>query len=792
MPRRKKDYEDEEERGLAEGSRHTIWAVIFIALAIFFAIAAFGTAGLIGNSVFSGLSYLFGKGYYLIPAILLLVGLSFFKALRPKVMKMNLIGGVIFLIAGLGLVEMIFGNGSGGLVGRGIAGGSQMLVGKASGIILGALLLISFVVIFNTTITLENLGNIFRRKEGNDLDEDDEYYDEDLGDEEYEDEPEEEYEEDEELEEEEDDEPAVAPKREPKPKNTQEEFPSIVSLTHAGQDPYQAPPLSLLGRDSGKPNAGDVKANSNIIKRTLSNFGIEVEMDEVSIGPSITRYALKPAEGVKLSRIVGLQNDLSLALAAHPLRVEAPIPGKALVGIEVPNSVKTTIRLGSLLGSNEFKGSEKPLLVALGKGISGSVLFANLAKMPHVLIAGTTGSGKSVTIHNIIASLLYRNGPELLRFIMVDPKRVELTLYNNIPHLLTPVITQPKKAIMALKWAAKEMDRRYDVLEAESVRDISSYHENVLAPALEEYNEALESGEMDGEELDEMKSKLPEPMPYIVVLIDELADIMTAYPRELEAAIVRLAQMSRAVGIHLVLSTQRPSTEVITGLIKANVPARIALQVPSQIDSRTIIDAPGADKLLGAGDMLYLGSEMSKPQRLQSAFVTEGEVKKVVKFIIGHNEETDDAPDLDIPDSAGSEGGGFDGDSDEEEDDLYEDARRIVIEMKKASSSLLQRKLKVGYARAARLIDMLEERGVVGPAEGSKPREVYDAVASGGNHASDNYADEFDREQESQDDEEEEEPEDEYEDDVEETDDEEEYEDEDDDEGEEEEEEKLV
>ncbi len=488
---------------------------------------------------------------------------------------------------------------------------------------------------------------------------------------------------------------------------------------------YMPPPLSLLEGDRGKANVGDVKANANVIRRTLGNFGIEVEMDEITIGPTVTRYALKPAQGVKLSRIVGLQNDLALSLAAHPLRIEAPIPGKSLVGIEIPNKTKATVGLSNLLSDPAFQQA-KPLTVALGRNIAGKSVLKSIASMPHLLIAGTTGSGKSVTIHAIIASLLYKHGPDDLRFIFVDPKRVELTLYNGIPHLLTPVITEPKKAILALKWAATEMNRRYDILESESARDIDSYHKKYASIFAKPAGE-----DTDG---------TPDRMPYIVIIIDELADIMQAFPRELEAAIVRLAQMSRAVGIHLILSTQRPEVNVITGLIKANVPARIALRVPTGIDSRTILDTTGAEKLLGQGDMLAIIGD-SQATRIQSAYITEDEVKKVVKYL--KDAFRDDIRDtIELSGAVTGEKAMF-GDSMEDGDDdaLYEDARQCIMEAGKASTSYLQRKLKVGYARAARLMDMLEERGVIGASDGAKPREVLESGMK--NAASDAIADEM-------------------------------------------------
>ncbi|KKS24672.1 MAG: FtsK/SpoIIIE family protein [Candidatus Nomurabacteria bacterium GW2011_GWC2_41_8] len=489
----------------------------------------------------------------------------------------------------------------------------------------------------------------------------------------------------------------------------------------------------MLEEDQGKPNTGDIKANANIIKRTLANFGIEVEMDEITIGPTVTRYALKPAEGVKLSRIVGLQNDLALSLAAHPIRIEAPIPGKSLVGIEIPNKSKSIVGLATLLSDDKFQNSSKPLTTALGRNISGKAVFGNLAKMPHILVAGTTGSGKSVSIHSMITSLLYRNGPDDLKFILIDPKRVELTLYNNIPHLLTPVITDAKKTILALKWAAKEMDRRYDILEAESVRDVESYHLNVFGKKKVKTpsGSPLAGGENeDSSSPDKGRLGGVDRLPYIVIIIDELADIMSTYPRELESAIVRLAQMSRAVGIHLILSTQRPEVNVITGLIKANIPARVALKVSSQVDSRTILDAGGAEKLLGAGDMLYSSGD-AQPERLQSAFISETEVKKVVKYLADtYRDEVSEEITL-TAGSISADKSIFESalqNEEEDDDEMYEEARACVMEAGKASTSYLQRKLKLGYARAARLMDKLEERGVIGPGDGAKPREVLEKI----------------------------------------------------------------
>ena len=665
-----------------------------------------------------------GVGYFILPVLLILLAISFLKETRPNFAISTGGGAILFMLSTLGIIDIVSKNGSGGIMGKIVSVPILKLFDTTAGLILlTAILAASFIIMFDTRPRIAPLILLFKKlfsrtpknntpvsgveieitagedneeDGGNPPKEDSVEHDEDS--------------------------------KETKTvfgigkKRTKE-----ISVDFISKGTFNPPPLSLLEGDRGKPGVGDIKANANIIKRMLQNFGIDVEMDEVTIGPSVTRYALKPAEGVRLSKILSLQNNLELALAAHPVRIEAPIPGKSLVGIELPNNTKTTVGLGTLLSDETYQKSLKSLFVALGKDISGNAHFADLGKMPHLLIAGATGSGKSVTIHTIINSLLFRNPPENMRFVMIDPKRVELTLYNGIPHLLTPVITDAKKAILALKWAAKEMERRYNILEGESVRDIASYHKNVVEPALKKTNNRQPTTDNEAEESQE---SYPEKMPYIVIIIDELADIMSSYPRELESAIVRLAQMSRAVGIHLILSTQRPSVNIITGLIKANIPARVALQVTSQIDSRTILDMGGAEKLLGAGDMLYISGEMSKPIRIQSAYISEVEVKNVVKFL--RNEYGDAVPEeITLTATPGNNSlfeSSFDDDGFEDDDELYEEAREIVIETGKASSSYLQRRLKVGYARAARLLDMLEEKGVVGPGEGSKPREVLERM----------------------------------------------------------------
>ncbi len=710
-----------EKKKLKAETKHTILAVVFFVLALFLILAGFNSAGVAGKIFKDIFSYLLGVGYVLLPILFIMLGYSFIKSEKPEIGISRALSSSLFLLSSLGLFDIASKNHAGGVLGQLTATPFVSLFDwLASIFFLGAILIISILVMFDAKPVLipylEKFWMFLKGKKS-----------ENFEDEDYE-EPIKKVTVEEEEDEEEEVEKVSKEKVQNQEKNKKEiklkedeDLPPPAGARYVSHA-YVPPPLSLLEEDKGKPNTGDIKANANIIKRTLQNFGIEVEMDEITVGPSITRYALKPAEGVKLSRIVGLQSDLALALAAHPIRIEAPIPGKSLVGIEIPNKVKSTVGLATLLADEKFANSSKPLTIALGRGISGKATFANLAKMPHALIAGTTGSGKSVTIHSVITSLLYRNGPDDLKFIMVDPKRVELTLYNKIPHLLTPVITDAKKAILALKWAAKEMDRRYDILQEESVRDINSYHETIFPK--------LEKAFLKSQEKEDFEAKRPDRLPYIVVIIDELADIMTAYPRELESAIVRLAQMSRAVGIHIILSTQRPEVNVITGLIKANIPARVALKVSSGIDSRTILDATGAEKLLGQGDMLYSSGE-AQPERLQSAFISEGEVKKVVKYLVdSYADELSDEISF-SNESINRDKSIFESnleDPNDDTDEMYEEARACVMEAGKASTSYLQRKLKLGYARAARLMDMLEEKGVISAGEGAKPREILEKI----------------------------------------------------------------
>jgi len=668
---KKKDIREEEKRGLHPDTKASILAVVFLGLAIILFLSGFGWAGPIGEYIYLGLETLLGWGYYLIPTALVLIGINALTKNKQFLATPTIVGAIFFVLSGLGILD-IMSEGAGGLAGT-ILGSLESLFGK------GASLIINLTILAAAVLATLNVPINIKRKPKDKPQEGKEprvIMPQDI-----------------------DDHP-----REETPNDSKEDTKQTPKTEgfglfsdnglKAALKNYKFPPLKLLKTSSEKPLVGDLRANANIIKRTLESFGIPVEMGEITIGPKVTRYTLKPAEGMKLSRIEALNQDLSLALAAHPIRIEAPIPGKSLVGIEVPNRVASIVRLGSLLNYPEFSKSSN-LTIPLGRDVAGEPIFTSIAKMPHMLIAGSTGSGKSVSIHSLIVSLLYKNSPATLRFIMIDPKKVELSIYDGIPHLLSPVITEGKRAIAALKFAIQEMERRYELLLEAGKRDIVGYN----------------------------KDRDDDVLPYMVIVIDELADLMSTFGREVESAIVRLAQMARATGIHLIVSTQRPSVEVITGLIKANITSRIALQVASQVDSRTILDLAGAEKLLGGGDMLFISSDYSKPKRIQGNFIDEEEIARVVKFINAENrgsiEDTlseEMGESLDKPNLYNMDGG--------DDDDLYDDALDVVIRAKKASASLLQRRLRVGYARAARLLDIMEAKGVIGPGEGSKPREI--------------------------------------------------------------------
>ena len=679
-----------------------IGVVACIGIGILLILAAAGQAGPWGGGIFTFLKSLFGIGYYLLPLVSFLFAFSLLGEERRKFVSLTLIGGGLFVLAGLGFIDVV-SSGSGGFIGS-ITGALKGPFGApASLVLLGVIAIISFLVTVNRPI---HLFEFMRKLRPGKMEEFSVTAQGDIPD----------------AEDEISDEEEVTPKEAPHP----ERAATVVESKSKPGKPmeqrpirnYVAPPLSLLSSVVEKPTAGDLQANANIIRRTLESFGVPVEMGEINVGPTITRYTLKPAEGVKLARITSLSSDLALALAAHPIRIEAPIPGKSLVGIEVPNKAAALVRLGSLFLYPEFQKTGA-LSFALGRNVQGDPVFPNVETMPHLLVAGATGSGKSIAIHSLIISLIYKNSPETLNLIMIDPKRVELSIYAGLPHLIAPVVTDNKHAIGALRWVIQEMDRRYQSLLEAGSRDIKSYN-----------------------------ASAPRKLPYIVVIIDELADLMATYGREVEGSIIRLAQMARATGIHLVVSTQRPSVEVITGLIKANITTRVALQVASQVDSRTILDNAGAEKLLGRGDLLYVSAELSKPRRLQGAYVTEAEIKAVAKFIVENNEAPREVitietsgdgstrlvpagPEDGILEEGGDSGSGngnenlfADLSEDSDDDELYIGALEVVRVAKKASASLLQRRLKVGYARAARLLDMMEERGVIGPGDGAKPREI--------------------------------------------------------------------
>lgn len=697
--RKKRSYKREEERpssflhfNINQETKRGVIVVCLFALSALLFLSFFHIAGSLGAWINTGLSHFFGVDRFLLPLVLIMIGATLAYPERGTFSSWNYLGILFFFLSFNATLNLLLVNRSepftqdltttGGYIGQFLGLTLPKFVGYwGSLVIVIALLISSIMLVFNTSLhvmfgahqTLTKwVMRLFQRspKPMREPVVDEE---EVVG-----------TQEDEELFEEADE------------KETREAFkPSIVSappkeqLLATSKRREITIPLSLLDRSSSKAQAGDIERNKQIIEKTFQEFGIDVEMGNTAVGPTVTQYTLRPAQGVKIARIVSLQNDLALALAAHPLRLEAPIPGKSLVGIEVPNTKVATVSLRDVMESKPYQEQKNALSVPLGKDVSGNAWVIALDKMPHVLVAGATGSGKSVCLNTMIISLLYQNGPDDLKLILVDPKRVELTAYVGIPHLLVPPITNVDDTVNALKWTVREMERRLDMLSKLHARNIDDYN-----------------------------AKVDERMPKIVVMIDELADLMAASGREVEATIVRIAQMARAVGIHLVLATQRPSVDVITGLIKANIPGRIAFAVASQTDSRTILDQSGAEKLLGRGDMLFTSAELTKPKRIQGAYLSPEEVSRVVSFLRKKGE-----PDYNLAITEITKAGTVFHDS-ENTDPLLEECVQVVIQSGKASTSLLQRRLRIGYSRAARIMDLLEQAGVIGPQDGSKPRDV--------------------------------------------------------------------
>ena len=641
----------------------TILAIFLLLLGAVLLLSLFNIGGPLGRGLGNWTAQLLGWTNVLLPALLLWFGLTLLT--RQEITRGTVIGSVIMVVALSALTHVFAGNDPlkaakdgthGGLVGYGLATTTKYALGTVgTTLVYLALLAVGGFVAVNRPLKraaeLAALEEQARPKqESRPV-------------------------------------PGPAPAAVPRQSDSPSE-PEFVP--RAVDTAWEQPPLELLSDDQAASDPGDTGRNTEIIERTLANFNIVAKVENVNVGPSVTQYEIRPEPGVKLNQITALDNDLALALAAHPIRIEAPIPGKSTVGIEVPNPRKANVRLRKIFGSPRWKKSGA-LPLALGLDVSGNQIITDLATMPHLLIAGATGSGKSIGINTILTSLLYTHSPKHLRLLLVDPKRVELTLYNDIPHLIAPVIVDAPKVVNALKWVVSEMERRYRLFQEHGVKNIIEFN----------------------------KAHPKETLPYLVVVVDELADLMAVSGKAVEATIVRVAQLARATGIHLVIATQRPSVDVITGLIKANFPSRMAFTVTSGTDSRTILDMTGAETLLGQGDMLFLPGNVSKPVRVQGAFVETKEIKRLTDFLKGKGTPTYDESITEAPSRGG--GGGGDGNSD---DPLYEEARTEVIRSRKASASLLQRRLKVGYARAARLLDMLEENGVIGPGDGAKAREI--------------------------------------------------------------------
>lgn len=706
------------EHNLPSGFWSQIGAVFLIAISILFVVAWFNAGGPILEWLHDAALATIGYAVYIAPLLFIYVAVEIFRAednRLPFVMKLATIMSLVWFAGIFGLLTNAAGKTTGGFIGDLVNSGMLALVDKGIAAFIYILLIlitVLFIIRVSPFTVIKKLWELSRRETSEQeanvkvmrsaaaLDTPKTSFKLNAG----------------------------VPTLDPNADSKQSRLSSLKSsvardrvaeeqaaLVTISDPNWQAPSIDLLEKKQAPADAGDVQQNAKIIKDTLSEFNIDVDMEGANIGPKVTQYTLRPPSGVKLTRITALETNIALNLAAQSLRIEAPIPGQKAVGIEVPNRRAADVRLYSILTSKQWKDSNEPLSFAIGKDISGEAMVGELNKMPHLLIAGQTGSGKSVMINTLLTSLLYRNSPSEMKLILVDPKQVEMAPYADIPHLLTPVITEPDKTISALKWAVNEMERRYRLLAEQKIKDIKSYNLKIQTTGKKvtiNDEEGIPQEHENG------------AMPYIVIVIDELADLMMVAARDVEGLVVRLAQKARAVGIHLVLATQRPSVDVITGLIKANIPARIAFTVASQIDSRTILDQVGAEKLLGQGDMLLLTPSMSKPKRIQGAWVTDDEVLKITNHLHLQSPPQYNDEVVSLPVQLNGKGGvvmDFDSGSD---DAMYKDALRVVVDSGKASASLLQRRLRVGYARAARLIETMEDQGIIGPADGARPREV--------------------------------------------------------------------
>ncbi len=703
MAKKKKQSRSRKKAPQSEYSeRSSFWplagAILMFLLAVFVLLGGFGTGGPLPKNLFHGAYWALGWGGFLVPVALVFFGLLKFNSEDRQIPLAKLVSMLAFVTMSASwlhvafadkLTESTFSGGHGGQIGSLFGNLALNALDKTPAAIMFFIfgLLLFFLTFSISPRVIVSFFKLFIREKSPDTDLADlKSKAVDTGFKLNEGVP---------VEHHTGQSPRLSSFKNTAQKLTPEE--SHSALITASDPDWKFPGFDLLNQKQDKADAGDVEGNAEIIKETLANFNMKVEMEGANIGPRVTQFTLKPPAGAKLTKITALADNLALDLAAHSIRIEAPIPGKRAVGVEVPNIKAATVRISSILQTREWQDATSPLTFVIGKDISGTPVLGDLDRMPHLLVAGQTGSGKSVMINTLLTSLLYRNSPADLKLILVDPKQVELKPYDDIPHLLTPVITEPEKCISALKWTVAEMERRY--------RALSEVHRRNIA----EYNNL----------------KKEEGMPYIVVVIDELSDLMMAAARDVEALIVRIAQKARAVGIHLVLATQRPSVDVITGLIKANVPARIAFTTTSQVDSRTIIDQIGAEKLLNRGDMLITTADNPKPRRVQAALIEDDEALKVNDFIRMQRPPQYDDEVVSQPVQLNGKGGVVaDYGGQDVDDDMYKDAVRAVIDGHKASTSLLQRRLRIGYGRAARLIETMEEQGIISHADGNRPREV--------------------------------------------------------------------